>query len=383
MSEILRITAPDEPCDDKSMEEFFRLAIMAFRKLANSEDCCYSKAASILRIFAEYKLCVVMLDLELDALILEMFQLFLDSICPSNAPYMEEIMTMVIEESEEISVDLLNILLTTANQNPQNLSYILGERVFSNCNVKLQLTWQEAIERQNLENKELAPTSSCPTDVASSDNPKELSSSSACLPSSDSAKMPGHDTSSNTLLHGGQVNRNHNQTPTRRRVRKPNSLMKPEEGYDLTWISTVERKSDKTPCQVKPSKKRTTESRAEEENKLSGETSKKRKRKCSPSEKAARTLAEELVGCRVKVWEPKDEKFYEGSITSYDKSENKHKVNCDDGCVKDMNLSVERWEPIRDDDEQMPLAGVDGKLCPLINMFQYRYSRRKCGFRMI
>nr|GMC75037.1 Phosphoinositide 3-kinase regulatory subunit 4 like [Ipomoea batatas] len=32
--------------------------------------------------------------------------------------------------------------------------------------------------------------------------------------------------------------------------------MKPEEGYDLTWIS-AERRSDKTPCQVKPSKKRT------------------------------------------------------------------------------------------------------------------------------
>nr|GMC77773.1 transposon protein, putative, CACTA, En/Spm sub-class, expressed [Ipomoea batatas] len=43
--------------------------------------------------------------------------------------------------------------------------------------------------------------------------------------------------------------------------------------------------------------------------------------------------------------------FYEGSITSYDKSENKHKVNCDDGHVKDMNLSVEQWEPIRHDDE--------------------------------
>nr|GMC68922.1 uncharacterized protein LOC109191526 [Ipomoea batatas] len=32
--------------------------------------------------------------------------------------------------------------------------------------------------------------------------------------------------------------------------------MKPEEGYYLIWIS-VERKSDKTPCQVKASKKRT------------------------------------------------------------------------------------------------------------------------------
>ncbi|XP_031106300.1 uncharacterized protein LOC116010947 [Ipomoea triloba] len=397
MSEILRITAPDEPCDDKSMEEFFRLAIMAFGKLANSEDCCYSMAASILRTFAEYKLCVIMLDLELDTLIVEMFQLFLDSICPNNAPYMEEIMTMIIEESEEISVDLLNILLTTAKKNPLNLSYILGERIFNNCNAKLQLTWQEAIERENLENKELAPRD----DVGSSQNalprlpyPKELLPSRGCLPSSDSPNMSAHDASFNTQ--------------TRRRVRKPNSLMKPEEGYDLTWIN-AERRSDKTPCQVKPSKKRTArppkhsvsmgdfssvsqslnsiqdlstrESCAGEENKLSGETSKKSKRKCSPSEKAARPLAEDLVGCRIKAWEPKDKMFYEGSITSYNKSENKHRINCDDGSVKDMNLSVERWEPIRDDaDEQKTLAAVDEKLYPLIN--RYQYPRRKTGFRV-
>nr|GMC71486.1 DNA mismatch repair protein msh6 [Ipomoea batatas] len=163
--------------------------------------------------------------------------------------------------------------------------------------------------------------------------------------------------------------------------------MKPEEGYDLTWIS-AERRSNKTPYQVKPCKKRTArppkhsvsmgdfssvsqnlnsiedlstrESCAGEENKLSAETSKKSKRKCSPSEKAARPLAEELVGCRIKAWEPEDKMFYEGRITSYDKSENKHMINCDDGSVKDMNLSVERWEPIRDDaDEQKTLAAVD------------------------
>ncbi|XP_019154115.1 PREDICTED: uncharacterized protein LOC109150585 [Ipomoea nil] len=43
--------------------------------------------------------------------------------------------------------------------------------------------------------------------------------------------------------------------PTRRRGRKPNSLIMPEEGYGDTWIS-VEGKSDKTPCKGKVSKKR-------------------------------------------------------------------------------------------------------------------------------
>nr|GMC68927.1 sister chromatid cohesion protein PDS5 homolog B-like isoform X1 [Ipomoea batatas] len=142
--------------------------------------------------------------------------------------------------------------------------------------------------------------------------------SSGCLPSSD---LPAHDGSFNTLLCGDQVN----QTQTRRRVRKPNSLMKPEEGYDLTWIS-AERRSDKTPCQVKPSKKRTARPTKPSERSNSGETSKKRKRKCSPSEKAARKQAEKLVGSRIKVWWPIDQTFYEGGIASFDYFEKKHKV---------------------------------------------------------
>ncbi|XP_031104792.1 uncharacterized protein LOC116009799 isoform X2 [Ipomoea triloba] len=474
MSEILRITAPDQPCDDKSIEEFFQLAIMAFRKLANVEDRCYSKAASILQTFAKYRLCVLMLDLELDALILEMFQLFLNSICPDNAdallPFMEAIMTMIIEDSEEISTDLLSILLTSAkkeNQNPLNVCYVLGERVFRNSNVKLQqyipgavkslginvndyaeiveLTWREAIKSENLDKKELAPNSASPRDVgtaqklSSSDCPRET-------PSSDLAKVSGQDASCNTQFRSDQVNQNdidvrnnpshENRTsafaaqkslspPTRRRGRKPNSLMKPEEGYDHTWIN-VEGKSDKTPCQGKESKKRigrprkhlvskgshftssqslntiedfqTRERRAEEEIKPSdgeqlmpvsdslkraeeenkpsdggfrsastkkrsnnGETSKKRKRKCSPSEKAARKQAEKLVGSRIKVWWPIDQTFYEGSIASFDYFEKKHKVNYDDGDVEDLDLSIERWELIRDVksavDEQETVAG--------------------------
>nr|GMC71566.1 microtubule-associated protein futsch-like isoform X3 [Ipomoea batatas] len=278
-------------------------------------------------------------------------------------------------------------------------------------------------------------------------------------PSSDLAKVSGQDASCNTQLCSDQVNQNdidvrnnpshenrtsafaaQNQTspPTTRRGHKPNSLMKPEEGYDHTWIS-VEGKSDKTPCQGKESKKRTIRprkhlvskgshftsgmseadilkptasqslntiedfqtrerraeeeikpsdgeqlmpvldslKRAEEENKPSdggfrsastkkrsnsGETSKKRKRKCSPSEKAARKQAEKLVGSRIKVWWPIDQTFYEGGIASFDYFEKKHKVNYDDGDVEDLDLSIERWELIRDVksavDEQETVAGV-------------------------
>ncbi|KAF4377990.1 hypothetical protein G4B88_004597 [Cannabis sativa] len=58
ISEITRITAPDAPYDDDQMKEVFRLIVSSFENLS----------------------CVVMLDLECDALILEMFQHFLKAI---------------------------------------------------------------------------------------------------------------------------------------------------------------------------------------------------------------------------------------------------------------------------------------------------------------
>nr|GMD34264.1 uncharacterized protein LOC109191612 [Ipomoea batatas] len=167
--------------------------------------------------------------------------------------------------------------------------------------------------------------------------------------------------------------------------------MKPEEGYDLTWIS-AERRSDKTPCQVKPSKKRTArppkhsvsmgdfssvsqslnsiedlstrESCAGEENKLSADIFLSQINCDDGSVKDMNLSVERWEPIRDDADEQKTlaavDEFYEGRITSYDKSENKHMINCDDGSVKDMNLSVERWEPIRDDaDEQKTLAAVD------------------------
>ncbi|KAK9985433.1 hypothetical protein SO802_030384 [Lithocarpus litseifolius] len=63
---------------------------------------------------AKVKLCLVMLDLECDALVVEMFQSFLKMI-RSNHPFavlsaMETIMSLVINESGDISLDLLGSL---------------------------------------------------------------------------------------------------------------------------------------------------------------------------------------------------------------------------------------------------------------------------------
>ncbi|KDO39776.1 hypothetical protein CISIN_1g0023851mg, partial [Citrus sinensis] len=77
ISEITRITAPDSPYDDELMKEFFQLAVSAFENLSHASGRYYMKALSILDTVAKVRSCLLMLDLECDKLVVEMFQHFL------------------------------------------------------------------------------------------------------------------------------------------------------------------------------------------------------------------------------------------------------------------------------------------------------------------
>ncbi|KAG5602107.1 hypothetical protein H5410_033477 [Solanum commersonii] len=60
----------------------------------------------------------------------------------------------------------------------------------------------------------------------------------------------------------------------------------------------------------------------------------------------------ELVGARIKVWWPLDEKFYGGVVSSFDPVERKHKVVYDDGEAEKLRLHKERWEMLEDNSTQ-------------------------------
>ena len=83
----------------------------------------------------------VMLDLECDALVVEMFQ-NLFKIIRSNHPLavfsaMETIMTLIIDENEEISLDLLSSLFASVrkeNRNVSHTSWKLGEQIIIRIN---------------------------------------------------------------------------------------------------------------------------------------------------------------------------------------------------------------------------------------------------------
>ena len=71
ITKITRITTPDAPYDDEQMKEIFQLIIATFEILSLSHvlNCYYTKEASNRDTVAKVRSCLVMLDLECDALI--------------------------------------------------------------------------------------------------------------------------------------------------------------------------------------------------------------------------------------------------------------------------------------------------------------------------
>lgn len=145
ISEITRITAPEAPYDDDIMKEIFQMIVGAFERLDDTSSRSYQKRVSILETVAKVRSCVVMLDLECDTLILQMFHHFLRTIRvdhPENvSSSMETIMTLVIEESEDISSELLSCLLDALKKDNKDVPPVaanLAEKVTTCCARKLK-----------------------------------------------------------------------------------------------------------------------------------------------------------------------------------------------------------------------------------------------------
>ncbi|KAK7272977.1 hypothetical protein RIF29_14022 [Crotalaria pallida] len=290
-TEITRITAPEAPYDDEQMKEIFKLIVAAFEKLSHVSGYCYDKALTIIYNVEKVRLCLVMLDLELDDLVIEMFQQFLRNI-RSYLPrqvigYMETVMTQVLNESEEISSDLLRPLLNSArkeNQVISPISWALAEKVFTNCALNLKPYLMNAVESsgraldeyaqivaticqngsefpqhahsngskktevQEPENELNIPKDADkkPSDVTKitcvrstmndenfkkshlkgkkHSDPTKSSNSRNTKANAETAQEPKSETQLNTVV-------------PMKRVRKPNSLMNEEEGYGISRIS--------------------------------------------------------------------------------------------------------------------------------------------------
>ncbi|GAB4830723.1 hypothetical protein Ancab_004756 [Ancistrocladus abbreviatus] len=126
LCEITRITAPEAPYSDEILKDIFDLIVGTFNGLSDTSGPSFGRRVIILETLARYRSCVLMLDLECDDLVSEMFRTFIavvrDDHQESVLTSMMTIMAVLLEESEDVHEDILLILLSTLGRNRKDVS---------------------------------------------------------------------------------------------------------------------------------------------------------------------------------------------------------------------------------------------------------------------
>ncbi|KAF8021647.1 hypothetical protein BT93_G1942 [Corymbia citriodora subsp. variegata] len=360
LSEILRITSPQQPYNDDQMKEMFQLIVEALYKLSQLLTQCYEKALSVLQTIARVKACLLMLDLECEELVLQMCQHFwvITRSNPSVDTYLavEQIMANILTESEDISPDLLFPLLASVLKENEKVApscWKLGEKLISDCAAKLRPILRGTLQSKGttLDDYSSVVAFICQNESTTEYNQTNGSPKQGITDSGDSKGL---------IL------------PLEREP-KPSSLMRPTEGHNLSWLYG-ESGTTKQPQNRRISVRRsnltavpTVSSRKRSALKSDIETVRdkaavvpsdlKDKRMKLPTKGGSNTnegtsgesavLAGVLMGRRIKVWWPLDGMFYD--IQSYNPVMSKHKILYDNGDEETFNLEKARWEFFEDD----------------------------------
>ncbi|XP_031270403.1 sister chromatid cohesion protein PDS5 homolog A-like [Pistacia vera] len=140
--EITRITAPEAPYSDEVLKDTFQLIVGTFSGLKDTSGPSFGRRVVILETLAKYRSCVVMLDLECDDLVNQMFSTFFDVASddhPENVlSSMQTIMIVLLEESEDIQEDLLLAILSVLGRNKSDTPKRLAMNVIKQCAGKLE-----------------------------------------------------------------------------------------------------------------------------------------------------------------------------------------------------------------------------------------------------
>ncbi|KAL1537227.1 sister chromatid cohesion protein PDS5 B-like isoform X1 [Salvia divinorum] len=143
--EITRITAPEAPYDDDIMKDIFQLTVSTFSYLSDINSPSFGRILVILETLARYRSCVVMLDLECDDLIRDMFSTFF-TVARDEHPEnvftsMQTIMEVLLEESEDVPENLLLTLLSVLGGDNEDVTMAarrLAMNVVERCAEKLE-----------------------------------------------------------------------------------------------------------------------------------------------------------------------------------------------------------------------------------------------------
>ncbi|KAM0933856.1 putative sister chromatid cohesion protein Pds5 [Dioscorea sansibarensis] len=404
-SEITRITAPTNPYKDDLMKEIFRIIVDGIGGLDDTSSQLYSKRVYMLLVLAKYKSCLIMLDLECHELILEMFCHFLKTISSNPVKNifsaMETVMTLIIEDSEIISPGLLDHLLACVKKDNKDLSSEaskLGKRIIANCAKRLK---PHLVQKAQSMGSPLSDYCKMLADICQdkSVNPKQsqltnsdeslvdltgLSESTnsfserthpdglpqgfeglseeACSAdhiSSRSETRGTHDILDSTGV-GSQKRKsrkvvssddlNDEIHPKRTRLhgikftRKPGGEILRAEHHAPSFAGKGSLVSNQNVEEVKSlvgsSSKRLVKDTKDSEGKLHRHYGSK----TSEAPQHTMEMDESLVGLKIKVWWPDDNRFYEGVVESFDPVSRKHKIVYYDDDVEILLLKNEHWE---------------------------------------
>ncbi|KAL9169929.1 hypothetical protein ABFS82_04G110900 [Erythranthe guttata] len=120
------------------MRDMFGLFMVVLRgQLSRLTGDNYDRAVKILHFMGLGRTVLIMMDLDINQMIVDMFQFFFDTISPNYPPvifqYMEDVMTLVIEESDEVSLELLTPLLDSVRTDNKNVSPVSFVGVGQSC----------------------------------------------------------------------------------------------------------------------------------------------------------------------------------------------------------------------------------------------------------
>ncbi|XP_042393819.1 sister chromatid cohesion protein PDS5 homolog A-A-like isoform X1 [Zingiber officinale] len=141
LSEIMRILAPNAPFTDEIFKHVFRLIIDTFMDLGDTASPYFTRRTKILESVAALKCCVIMLDIDCEDLVLDMFKVIFSVIRHGHQrslfQAMLSIMTLLIEE--KVTQPLLEIILRQlVKTEKQGASFRLAVSLIQNCAGKLE-----------------------------------------------------------------------------------------------------------------------------------------------------------------------------------------------------------------------------------------------------
>ncbi|GJY77149.1 phospholipase-like protein [Tanacetum coccineum] len=152
--EVFTIMVRKTPYDDEQMKDFFELFVITFEKLSSESGGCFDKMIKVLRTLDSCKFSVKMCNLQLDGLIVRLFRQFL-TVADSNSAdvviKMKNIMTMIIEKSEMLNRELVDLLVTSVRKENKIASPVcwqLGGEVLKNCATHLKPHLDEKVVKE-------------------------------------------------------------------------------------------------------------------------------------------------------------------------------------------------------------------------------------------